>query len=87
MDENVKFVPKDINPPNVPQARPIENFWGCLSQKVYEGGWEAKTEQHLIHRIKPQMKEFDEKFVESLLAGVKAKGKSIGDNGVYFSLK
>ena len=25
MDENVKFVPKDINPPNVPQARPIEN--------------------------------------------------------------
>ena len=24
MNENVKFVPKDINPPNVPQARPIE---------------------------------------------------------------
>ena len=47
MDENDKFVPKDINPPNVPQARPIENFWGCLAQKVYEGGWEAKTEQQL----------------------------------------
>ena len=42
MDENVKFMPKDINPPNVPQARPIENFWGCLAQKVYEGGWEIK---------------------------------------------
>ena len=27
MDENVNFVPKEINPPNVPQARPIENFW------------------------------------------------------------
>ena len=44
MNENVKFIPKDINPPNVPQARPIENFWGCLAKKVYEGGWEDKTE-------------------------------------------
>ena len=26
MDENVKFVPKEINPPNVSQARSIENF-------------------------------------------------------------
>ena len=78
MDENVK----DINPPNVPQARPIENFWGCLVQKVYEGGWEAKTEQQLIRRIKSKMKEFDKNFVESLLEGVKDKVKSIGDNGV-----
>ena len=38
MDENVKFVPKEIDPPNVPQARPIEIFWVCLTQKVYEGG-------------------------------------------------
>ena len=59
MDENVKFVPKYINPPNVPQARPIENFWGCLAQKVNEGGWEAKTEHQLIRRIKSKMKEFD----------------------------
>ena len=26
VDENVNFVPKDIYPPNVSQARPIENF-------------------------------------------------------------
>ena len=45
MDENVKLVHKEINPANVPQARPIENFWDCLTQKVYEGGWETKTEQ------------------------------------------
>jgi hypothetical protein len=42
MSKNVNFVEKDLNPPNVPQARPIENFWGCLAQKVYEGGWVAK---------------------------------------------
>jgi hypothetical protein len=57
-----------------------------LAQKVYEVGWEAKTEQQLIRRIKSKMKEFDENFV-SLLEGVKAKVKSIGDNGVYFHSK
>ena len=35
VDENFNFVPKEINPPNVPQALPIENFGGCLTQKVY----------------------------------------------------
>ena len=45
MNQNVHYVEKQSNPPNVPQARPIENFWGHLSQLVYEGGWEAKTEQ------------------------------------------
>ena len=47
MDGNVKCVPKNINLPNIPQERPIENFWGCLTLKVYEGGWEANTEQLL----------------------------------------
>ncbi len=37
MDENVKFVPKDINPPNVPQARLIENFWGLFGTKSLRG--------------------------------------------------
>ena len=56
MDENVNFVPKEINPPNVRQTRPIENFWGCLEQKVYEGGWEAKTKQQVNRRIESKMK-------------------------------
>ena len=68
---------KHLNPPNVPQARPIENFRGCLAQKVYEGGWEAKTEQRLIDRIHRKLREFDLKFVESLMRGVKAKVKSL----------
>ena len=34
MNENVYFVDETTNPPNVPQARPIENLWGILAQKV-----------------------------------------------------
>ena len=66
MDENVNFVPKEINLPNVPHSRPIENFWRCLALKVYEGGWKAKREQQLIRHIESKIKEFDTNFVQSL---------------------
>ena len=87
MGENINFVPKEINPPNVPQSRPIENFWVCLAQKVYEEDCEAKTEQQLIRRTESKTKEFDTIFVESLLEGIKSKVRSIGDNGAYALFK
>ena len=37
MEENVHFVEKFSNSPNVPQARSIENLLGILGSKVYEG--------------------------------------------------
>ncbi len=46
MDEFINYVQKEINPQNILKARPIENFWSCLVQKVYENGWEAKTEAY-----------------------------------------
>ena len=48
MEENVHFVEKASNLPNVPQARQIEKLWGILAHKVYEGGWQARTQQELI---------------------------------------
>jgi hypothetical protein len=41
--KNVKTVPKADNPPNVPQAPPIENFWTLLALAVYVKGWVAKN--------------------------------------------
>ena len=68
---------------NVPQARPIKNFWGWLSHKVYENGWEATSEDQLIRRIESKIKEFDLKSVEALMKGIKGKLKSIGEDGVF----
>ena len=87
LDENVNYVAKEINPPNVPQARPIENFWGCLAQKVYEGDWQATSEKQLIRRIECKLKEFDLRYVKTLMAGVKAKLRSIGQGGVFSFLR
>ena len=59
MDENVNFVSKEINPPNVPQARP--ELFGTKSLPSLQK--EAKTEQHLIRRIESKMEEYDANFV------------------------
>jgi hypothetical protein len=39
---NIKVVPKSMNPPNVPQVCPIENFWSILKRKVYSNGYIAE---------------------------------------------
>ncbi|XP_065658019.1 uncharacterized protein LOC136082539 [Hydra vulgaris] len=83
MVQYVYYVDKESSPPNVLQARPIENFGGNLAQKVYEGDWQASTEQVLIDRIKLKLQEIDLNFLQSHMKGVRAKLRSIADGGVF----
>jgi hypothetical protein len=53
--KNIKIVPEADSPPNVPQARHIENFWALLARVVYAKGWEAKNEPELCGRIKMRL--------------------------------
>ena len=46
--QKIKF---ELNPANIWKARPIEDFWSILADKVDEGDWEAKTELQLKRRI------------------------------------
>lgn len=78
---NIPFVPKDNNPPNVPQARPIENFLAILSRKVYDNGWEAQNEDVLRRRIFQKIREIDVMTVQNLMRGVRQKLRAIEDNG------
>ena len=48
MKEYVLYANKASNPPNVSQARPNENFLGCLAQKVDEGRLEENTTEKLL---------------------------------------
>jgi hypothetical protein len=54
-----------------------------LTQKVYEGAWEAINEQQLIRLIESKIKEFYLQAAEK----VKQKVKSIDDAGVFSFLK
>ena len=87
MNENINYIQKVINPPNIPQARSIENFWGCLVQKVYENGCEAKTESQLSLRVKSKLQVFDKIFLLDLMKGVKGKLRKIADEGAFSSFE
>ena len=39
----IAFVPKEENPPNTPQLRPIEDFWANLKRRVYGNNYRPKS--------------------------------------------
>lgn len=79
--QNILVVPQKDNPPNVPQARPIENFWAMLDRMVYKNGWEAKSEQQLVGRIRRKLKEVDYSVVQAMMKSIRPTLRKIEDNG------
>lgn len=79
--KNVKYVPKCANPPNIPKARPIEDFWSLLCQEVYKDGWEAKSNEQLNGRIKRCVRKVNLEVVQRMIQGIKTKIRKIEDQG------
>lgn len=71
-EKEINFVPKERNPTNLPQCRPIEDIWGTLTDLVYEGGWRAKTMQQLKYRITQCIKKLDPLAVKRAFDGIRA---------------
>ena len=82
IEENVNFIEKYNNPANLPEVRPIENFWGILKQEVYKNGWEAQTESQLITRIKYCLKKVDQSTIQRLFSGIPKRLDEIRRHGV-----
>ena len=81
MDGKINFLPKSDNPPNIPQARPIERFWALLEQQVYMDGWQAENRHQLALRIKKKLREFPLSTVRELFASMRQTLRLIGDHG------
>ena len=79
----IPYVPKDCNPPNLPQCRPIENFWSLLKNLVYEGGWEATNTSQLERRIKKKIKLVDMQSVRKDFESIRTRLRSVSRNGPY----
>lgn len=68
----INVVPREANPPNVPQVRPIEDLWGILKGLVYKDGWEATTARQLQQRIKKCLADMDWACVQDMMGRVKS---------------
>ena len=68
---NIDVVPKSANPPNVPQLRPIENFWANLKCKIYSNNFVAKTVEELIKKkTKKELKNMATRMFSSAMANL-----------------
>ena len=74
---------KSNNPPNVPQARPIETLWSLLEQKIYARNWQAKNLDSLARRIKAKVKELDQKMLQAMVKTIRKQLRSTWRNDLY----
>ena len=86
-ENGIAYVEKEENPPSAPQIRPIENYWGILKMKVYEGNWSAKDREALFRKIKIKQKEIDQDVVIKMFENLKTKVHKANENGLTSLLK
>lgn len=80
--QNINFVEKSENPPNVPECRPIENFWGILKGKVYANNWQAKNLAHLKVRIQICLRNIDFDLVKRISGSIRSRVGHVRLHGV-----
>lgn len=85
-NQKIEFVPKQMNPPNVPQLRPIETFWANLKRKVYENGYRAKNVDCLILKIKKELKTINTEGIQRSMNELPAKIRKANRYGANFFL-
>ena len=69
----VHHVDKKDNPANLPEARPIEDFWALVKNKVYGNNWEAKNLEQLEVKIRKCLKEMDIATIQRTMGKVKKR--------------
>lgn len=83
-NNKIDFVPKEMNPPNVPQLRPIETFWANLKRKVYENGYRAKNVDSLILKIKKVLKTINTEGIQRSMRELPKKIRKANRDGANF---
>ena len=72
-NKGINFVPKEVNPTEVPQCRPIEDFFGVLATHVYARNWIAGDAEALKRRIRACIKKIPEQTVQAASVAVRKR--------------
>ena len=80
--KQIPYVPKERNPTNLPQCRPIEDFFGSLSALVYKNNWRAKGTKQLTTRIR----KMDASAVQRSCERIATKLRRTADQGPFSTI-
>ena len=83
---NIPYVPKTSNPPNVPQLRPIEDFWTNLKRRVFCNNFRPKNVQSLIRKIKLELTKMPTSVFSTVMEKVPQNCRKASRTGVNFFL-
>lgn len=74
LDANgVAYVPKELNPPNVPQCRPIEHYWGEIKGILRKKGQAAKNIADFRRKFNAAVKKVSKTSVKKDMEGIRKK--------------
>lgn len=73
ISNNVNVVPKDMNPPNCPELRPIERYWAIVKLKLRKTSKEAKNIKDFKIKWTNATKKVASTVVQKLMSKVKRK--------------
>lgn len=82
--KKIPYVPKERNPTNLPQCRPIEDFFGSLSALVYKNNWRAKDTKQLTTRIRNCIRKMDVSAVQRSCESIATKLRRTADYSLTF---
>lgn len=70
---NIVFVAKDMNPPNVPQCRPIERYWALVKNMMKKTEQPAKGIENFKRKWKRASEKIDEATIRNLMEDIPNK--------------
>jgi hypothetical protein len=75
-EPKIEDAPKEENPRNVPQIRPIEKFWANLKRKVYSNNYRPKHVKCLMAKIRKELKSIEAKGIHKAMKEPPAKART-----------
>ena len=70
---NINFVPKEENPPNCPELRPIERYWALVKRKLKSTKKGTQDMKVFKRKWNEAARTVTETTIKSLMAGVPEK--------------
>lgn len=72
-DNGVTFVPREANPPNSPELRPVERYWALTKRNLKDTKQEVKTVDQLKIKWRTASQKVSKETIKSLMEGIPEK--------------